>query len=391
MRHEENRTTRFDEQIGCYRQRLETLPRVDLATLPTPLDACANLTASLGGPRIWIKRDDCTGLAFGGNKVRQHEFVLGAALAAGADCFVQGAASQSNHSRQLAAAGARLGVETYLLPKRDRMSSPVQGNYLVDHLLGAKITPIDLNASTIEAKATLVEELRAQGRHPYVTGMGADESLVLAAVAYVEAAFEIVEALHEAELPDWVYTASQGSTQAGLLVGFEILGLPTQVLGVCPMDDTHEAYLSRQQILELAHGAARLLGYESALTLDDILTTEEFVGDGYGVTTASAIEAIRTVASTEGTMLDPVYSGKAFAALLAHVRSGRLAPGANVVFVHTGGLPALFAYGDLMTEQPNPPRDLTAPDDPAPMGATFRGHPHDNPVLGHRGASSSTP
>jgi 1-aminocyclopropane-1-carboxylate deaminase/D-cysteine desulfhydrase-like pyridoxal-dependent ACC family enzyme len=348
MRQDRIETTRFQEQIARYRARLDAFPRVDLAHLPTPLDACANLTASLGGPRIWIKRDDCTGLAFGGNKVRQHEFVLGAALAEGADCFVQGAASQSNHSRQLAAAGARLGIETYLLPKQDHMSSPIRGNYLLDHLLGATITPIDLSASTIEAKAKLVEELRAQGRHPYITGMGADDSLVLAAVAYVDAVFEIVEALADDELPDWIYTASQGSTQAGLLVGCEILGLSTRVLGVCPMDDRHEAYLSRQQILELAHGAARLLGYESALTLDDILTTEEFVGEGYGLPTDTAIEAIRTVASTEGTLLDPVYTGKAFSALLAHVRSGRLAQGENVIFVHTGGLPALFAYGDLL-------------------------------------------
>jgi 1-aminocyclopropane-1-carboxylate deaminase/D-cysteine desulfhydrase-like pyridoxal-dependent ACC family enzyme len=355
MRRERNASARFGERIDQFRQRLSALPRVDLACLPTPLDPCVNLTASLSGPRIWIKRDDCTGLAFGGNKVRQHEFVLGRALAEGADCFVQGAASQSNHSRQLAAAGARLGVETYLLPKRDRMSTPIQGNYLVDHLLGAKITPIDATASTIEAKAALVEKLRAQGRHPYVTGMGADESLVLAAVAYVEAVFEIVEALGDEVLPDWIYTASQGSTQAGLLVGCEILGLSTRVLGVCPMDNSHEAYLSRQQIHELAVGAARLLGYQTALTLDDVLTTEEFVGEGYGVTTSNAIEAIRTVASTEGTLLDPVYSGKAFAALLAHVRSGRLRRGQNVVFVHTGGLPALFAYSGLVTEDPDKP------------------------------------
>jgi 1-aminocyclopropane-1-carboxylate deaminase/D-cysteine desulfhydrase-like pyridoxal-dependent ACC family enzyme len=348
MRRDQIRTTRFEEQIALYRERLDAFPRVDLAHLPTPLDACANLTVSLGGPRIWIKRDDCTGLAMGGNKVRQHEFVLGAALAEGADCFVQGAASQSNHSRQLAAAGARLGIETHLLPKLDRMSSPIRGNYLLDHLLGAMITPIDPSASTIEAKAKLVEELRAQGKHPYITGMGADDSLVLAAVAYVETVFEIVEALSYDDLPDWIYTASQGSTQAGLLVGCEILGLTTRVLGVCPMDNTHEAYLTTHQILELAHGAARQLGYESALALDDILTTEEFVGGGYGLPTDAAIEAIRTVASTEGTLLDPVYTGKAFSALLAHVRSGRITQGENVIFIHTGGLPALFAYGDLL-------------------------------------------
>lgn len=350
MRHDKAGASRFDEEILRYRGELDKLPRVDLAHLPTPLDACPRLSSILDGPTIRIKRDDCTGLAFGGNKVRQHEFVLGAALAEGADCLVQGSASQSNHSRQLAAAGARLGLDTYLLPKRDAMSEPIQGNYLIDHLVGATIQPIDLESSTIDAKQRLVEALRARGKHPYVTGMGADDSLVLAAVAYVEAVFEIVEALDDGELPDWIYTASQGSTQAGLLVGCEMLGLPTKVMGVCPMDGRHEAFLSPEQILDLAHKAAALLGHDSRLGIDDIHTTQEFVGEAYGVPTESAREAIRTLASTEGILLDPVYTGKAFAALLAHCRSGRIARNETVVFVHTGGLPALFAYSGLLME-----------------------------------------
>lgn len=348
MRHERTGTSRFDAEIRRYRRELDKLPRVDLAHLPTPLDACPNLSSMLDGPTIRIKRDDCTGLAFGGNKVRQHEFVLGAALAEGADCLVQGSASQSNHSRQLAAAGARLGLETYLLPKRDALSEPIQGNYLIDHLVGATILPIDMKSSTIDAKQNLVEELRARGKHPYVTGMGADDSLVLAAVAYVEAVFEIVEALDDDEIPDWIYTASQGSTQAGLLVGCEILKLSTKVLGVCPMDESHEAFLCPEQVRDLAHRAAALLGYESHLSIDDIHTTMEFVGEGYGMPTESAREAIRTLASTEGILLDPVYTGKAFAALLAYCRSGKITRGENVVFVHTGGLPAMFAYSDFL-------------------------------------------
>lgn len=340
----------FDHEIRVYRQALAALPRVDLAHLPTPLDDCPRLSDQLGGPSIMVKRDDCTGLAFGGNKVRQHEYVLGAALAEGADCLIQGSASQSNHSRQLAAAGARLGLETFLLPKQDILSSPVQGNFLVDHLLGARILPIEPGTSTIEAKAALADRLRAEGRRPYVTGMGAEASLVLAAVAYVDALFEIVQSLPDGQSLDWIYTASQGSTQAGLLVGCELLGLSTKVLGVHPMPDTHEAFIAPAGVLQLAHEAASLLGLESRLAIDDVLTTGEFVGEGYGFPTAAGIEAIRTLASTEGILLDPVYSGKAFAAVLAHCRDGSLSSDQNLVFLHTGGLPALFAYNESLTK-----------------------------------------
>lgn len=342
--------TQFDGAIRDGRHALSQLPRVSLAALPTPLDDCPRLTALLRGPMIMVKRDDCTGLAFGGNKVRQHEYVLGSAIAGGADCLVQGSASQSNHSRQLAAAGARLGLETFLLPKQDAMSSPLQGNYLVDHLLGATIAPIAPEQSTIEAKAALVERLRAQGRNPYVTGMGSADALVLAAIAYVEAVFEILEQLPADRSLDWIYTASQGSTQAGLLVACELLNLHTRIIGVNPTSDAHEAYIAPEGVLELIRGAAALLGYRSALTLDDIEATVEFVGTGYGAPSDAGLEAIRVLGSTEGILLDPVYTGKAFAAVLAHCREGRFSPQETVVFLHTGGLPAIFAYNEVLAE-----------------------------------------
>ena len=327
-------------RIGRTRERLGLLPRVSLAHLPTPLDPCPRLSDELGVD-LFVKREDCTGLALGGNKVRQHEYVLGQALTDGADCLVQGAATQSNHSRQLAAAGAKLGIDVYLIPQVVDSPGPPSGNFLLDHLLGATITPITAGASSISAKARLVEQLRLEGRRPYVTGMGAQGSLVTAAVAYVEAVIEIVEDLDRA--PDWIVTASQGSTQAGLLLACELLGLPTRVLGVAPMPATQEAALSVAEILELAHGAAGLLDRESGLTEADVLRDDDFVGAGYGLLTDESRAAITTLASTEGILLDPVYSGKAFAALLQRVRSGSIAPGARVVFVHTGGVPALFA------------------------------------------------
>lgn len=332
------------QDIEQMRQRLARLPRVSLAFLPTPLQQCSRLAKELGGPHLYIKRDDLTGLAFGGNKVRQHEYILGDALQQGADCFVQGAAAQSNHSRQLAAAGARLGVDTYLLPKDDRYMSPVQGNLLIDHIVGAHISPIEAGESTIAAKAAAVARLSAEGRQPFVTGMGADRALMLAAVAYVDALFEIVEQMPEGRVPAAIYTASQGSTQGGMMLACEMLALPTKVVGIAPMRADHEARMSKDEIVAMIHAAGTLLGHDSALTADDIELRDEFVGPDYGAPSPGSIEAISIAGRLEGLLLDPVYSGKAFAGLMADVRSGRFRASEHVVFLHTGGLPALFVH-----------------------------------------------
>ena len=330
--------------IAQVRERLNDLPRVSLAALPTPLDEATRLSAELDGPRLFIKRDDLTGLAFGGNKVRQHEYVLGAAVAQGADCLVQGSAAQSNHSRQLAAAGAKLGLETFLLPKLDAHSEPVQGNYLVDHLLGATILPIAAGDSTIAAKAALVEKLRAEGRTPYVTGMGADEALALAAVAYVGALFEMVEQLPQGLTLDAIYTASQGSTQAGLLIACELLGLPTRVVGISPLGPEHEAHIPLDDVVAMVHRAAGILGLTTEIGRDDIELRFDFVGEGYGIPSEAGLDAISLLGGFEGILLDPIYTGKAFAGLVSDIRAGRIRSDETVVFLHTGGLPALFAY-----------------------------------------------
>lgn len=336
--------------VSGIRELLNQLPRVELANLPTPLSGCPRLSQRLGGPRILIKRDDMTGLAFGGNKVRHHEYVLGAALEGGADCFVQGASSQSNHSRQLAAAGAKLGIETYLLPKRDTHISPVQGNYLVDHILGATIATIEPSASTIKAKEDLVARLEDSGRKPYVTGMGADESLALAAVSYVEAVLEILEQLPAGTVVDAIYTASQGSTQSGLMLACELLKLPTKVVGISPLGAEHEAHIPVPGVVELIHRAAKILGVETRITEADIELRLDFVGRGYGHPSPDGLEAIALLGRTEGILLDPIYTGKAFAGLLADVRSGRFGSDEVVIYLHTGGLPALFAYAEPVYE-----------------------------------------
>lgn len=325
-------------------ERIDAVPRVSLAHLPTPLDECPRMSRAVGRT-ISVKRDDCTGLAFGGNKARQHEFMLADAIAAGADCVIQGSAAQSNHSRQLAAACARLGLDVYLVPKLDEKSSPVQGNYLVDYLFGATVLPIDPSQSSAARKTELAEELRARGRNPYVVGMGASRSLTLGAVAYVQALLEIVRALPEA-VPNWIFTATQGSTLAGLQLGCELLGLPTRLVGVCPMTADHEAYLKPEQIAGLAQGAAEILGVTTQITADRITTTVDYVGERYGVATAAGIEAIRRLGAAEGILLDPVYSSKGFAGLLDYCQDGRVPEGDRVVFIHTGGLPALFSYSE---------------------------------------------
>lgn len=341
-----------DERVTALRARLDTLPRVRLAHLPTPLDACENLSRSLG-VELFLKRDDCTGLAFGGNKGRQLEFILGDARAQGADCVIQGAASQSNHARQLAAAGAKLGLSVHLLPKRDARSDPVQGNLLVASLLGADVRMVSPDQGMQQAKEALAEELRAEGAHPYIVGMGAQRTLALAAVAYVGALLEIVEwfASQGEEPPQWIYTTSQGGTQAGLLLGARLLGLDTRIVGVNPMRSDHEAYIAPEEIADLANAAAAMVDLDAGVTSGDIDNTTDYVGEQYGVPSAAGAEALERLASAEGVLLDPVYTAKGFSGLLDHVRGGRISPGERVTFVHTGGTPALFAYApELLSE-----------------------------------------
>lgn len=335
--------------IESLRRRLEALPRVQLAHLPTPVDACPRLAAEFGGPSIWCKRDDCTGLAFGGNKTRQLEFVLGDALAQGVDVVVQGAASQSNHSRQLSTAAARLGIDCVLLPRRDALFDSGQGNQLIARFMATRYEPVDLDASIIEAKHRVADELRAQGRTPYIIGMGGQRALSLAAVAYVDAFVEMMQQLTEAgeETPTHLYTTSQGSTQAGLQLGAELLGVDVQVIGINPMNSSNEAYINPDGIRQLMIDAAELLGIHKYQP-GPIVNSTDYVGAAYGQPSPGSLQALQIAARTEGLLLDPVYSGKGFAGLADHIRRGQLISSDRVVFLHTGGLPALFAYPDAL-------------------------------------------
>lgn len=342
------------------RQRLAAIPRARLAHLPTPLEHLPRLSAAAGGPPIYVKRDDCTGLALGGNKARHNEFLFGDALAKSADLFVWGAGVQSNNCRQTAAACARLGLDCHLILGRNRPYAdgpdPVQGNLLLDHLVGAFVEIVEEGlGAELEARiARTAAAYRAAGRRPYFW-----ESAVvkpLAALSYVDTIREIVEQWPASvPAPSAVYLSSAGSTGAGAALGAALLDWrheqgPVSIRSIAPLEwpwDTHT------EMAETATAAAwRLLG-ESApvVTRDEIDVTFDHIAPGYGKPSAAGLEAQSLAARTEGLLVDPVYTGKALGALLADIRSGRLPADRPVVFLHTGGAPALFAYSDQLARE----------------------------------------
>lgn len=334
--------------VAEVRRRLDGLARIELAHLPTPLEPCPRLAAHLGGPDIELKRDDCTGLALGGNKTRQLEYVLGDALQSGADCVIQGADPQSNHARQLTAAGAKVGLDVCIIleEKDDDHGQVPQGNHLITRLMGATIYSVAPTGDMAAMKRSLATVLERRGRRPYIVGRGAGRSLVLAAVSYIAAFLEVLEVSLERHrrAPDWIYTTSQGSTQAGLLAGAAILGVPTRVIGINPVLPEDDGYEPWDAITRMAQEAAGALGY----TIDGASLSGEntcdYVGPGFGLPSSAGYEAMTLTASTEGVILDPVYTAKAMAALVNHVEHGRTQVGERVVFLHTGGVPAIFAH-----------------------------------------------
>lgn len=322
------------------------LPRVSLGHLPTPLEELPRFSAALGGPRVFIKRDDCTGLAFGGNKTRHNEFILGHALEQGAEMLVWGAGVQSNNCRQTAAACAKLGLECRLILGRGDHSTEVQGNLLLDHLLGAKIEIVDLPLGMeLYARISAVaEKLRAEGRRVYSW----ENEIVKprAAVSYTLCTAEIVEqCLEIGERPSAVYVPSAGSTGAGMQLGKAALGAEFSLKIIAPIQ---WPWKHADDLAATANQAAELIGLPAMVEGADVESHENYIGPGYGEPSPGGQEALNLLARTEGILLDPVYTAKAMAALIDDVRSGRLPKDQPVVFVHTGGTPALFAYRDAL-------------------------------------------
>jgi D-cysteine desulfhydrase family pyridoxal phosphate-dependent enzyme len=331
------------------RRCVAKLPRVPLAHLPTRLEEMPRLAQRLGGPRIFIKRDDCTGMLLGGNKTRHNEFLLAEALQRHADVLVWGAGVQSNNCRQTAAACNKLGLECHLYLTRATHNDDIQGNLLLDHLMGAEVHIVDLPLgpeldNLLLAKA---EELRNAGRRPYVWDRITGRPL--AAVSYALALAEVVEEMRTRYVePAAIYCSAAGATGAGLALGKVLLGLDWQIRLICPI---RWPWDTPADLAEVANAAATLLGLPHRLSAPDIDVRDDYIGAAYGEVTPGSREAMELVAKSEGILLDPVYTGKAMAGLIDDIRRGRLKKDQPVVFLHTGGIPAVFAYRDELLEK----------------------------------------
>jgi D-cysteine desulfhydrase/L-cysteate sulfo-lyase len=336
--------------LGC----LDDLPQVQLAPEPTALERLSNIEAEIGGPQLYVKRDDTQPLAFGGNKVRQLAFYFGEAREQGADTVLITGAVQSNFCRLCAAFAARLGIECHIqleerVPKNDPLYRS-SGNVLVSRMLGATLHSFGHGEDEAGADARLEEiaaGLRAQGRRPYVIHLAPGHP-PLGALGYVVAARELVGQLDEMEIEPGAFVVASGSgaTHAGLLFGLRALGIEAPVLGICVR---RSAEVQKPRLLTRCAEIAALLGVASPVTEDDVQVTDEFLAPGYGQVNPPTIEAILTGASREALILDSVYTGKAMAGFLDRARSGNADE--TLIFIHTGGTPGIFAYGNALAEE----------------------------------------
>lgn len=325
-------------------KRLDDYPRYPLTFLPTPLVRARNLERALGdrAPQIWIKRDDMTGLAFGGNKSRKLEYLVGDALAKGATVLISEGAAQSNHARQTAAAAAIAGLKCVLVLDT-RRGSDLTGNLLLDKLLGAEVHLVEKSEDRKLEMARVSTALEAQGETTYLVPTGG--SVPIGALGYVQCVGELMEQIRELGIaPRRLYfpTGSQG-TQAGLVAGAIVCDAPFEVRGVAVEGTTAELVA---EALPITNETLALLGSECRLGLDDISIDDGYVGEGYAIPTKGGMEAIALLARTEAVILDPVYTGKAMAGLIADVRAGEFGPGDAIIYVHTGGGPSVFANLD---------------------------------------------
>lgn len=334
---------------------LSRFPRLKFAHLPTPLEPLDNLSRLLGGPRIWIKRDDCTGLSSGGNKARKLEFLMADALARSADTIITQGATQSNHVRQTAAISARLGLSCHaLLEDRTGNKDPAyrnSGNVLLDTLHGAHLSRFPAGTDMNAAMASLADTLTAQGKRPYVIPGGGSNPV--GALGYVNAAMELVSQANETALKidRVIHATGSAGTQAGLVAGLQMMRSAVPVLGIgvrAPKAQQEES------VFRLAVQTCDYMGTSNVVARESVVANCDYVGPGYGLPTPAMVEAIRLLATTEGILLDPVYSGKGMAGLIDLIRRGQLGEDRNVVFLHTGGSAGLFGYASLFAGEALP-------------------------------------
>jgi len=330
---------------------IDSLERCPLAHLPTPVEEMKLLSAALGGPRLLVKRDDQTGLAFGGNKTRKLEFLMGDALAKGATTIVTAGAAQSNHCRQTVAAAARVGLECELVlggEEPDRLN----GNLLLDHLMGARVHWAPMEAR-VGRMREIVLSLAEEGKRPYMIPYGGSNAV--GAVGYVLAMIELVEQLQESDrvVDHVVFASSSGGTQAGLVVGARLAGFGGRLLGISIDKGERGPRPFEEELMELSNETASRTGLAHRFSPADFQVDYRYLGGGYGVVGDLERQAIKVVAWREGLLLDPVYTGRAMGALLAMIHQGAFSRDETVLFWHTGGAPALFAYErDLELRRP---------------------------------------
>lgn len=327
------------------------LPRLELAKLPTPLDRVENLGKSLGNLDLWFKRDDLTGFGLGGNKVRSLEYLAADAMKVNSNILITGGSSGSNHVRTTMAVAAHLGLKGVAVLSGTRPSK-ANGNLLLNQLLDAKLvftgnpdrSYID---NYIEDEA---ERLRGKGESPYMIRRGGVSSL--GCIGYVSAAVEICSQLQSLNLnPDILLCATGcGVTQAGLLVGFKLMGLNCRLYGITVSRSRDECIA---YIKQLINETEDVLGLDSRVKNDEIFVFDEYIGEGYSVPTSEGIDAIRLVAQTEGIFLDPIYTGKAMAGLTDLVKKDLIGSDNTVIFLHTGGSPSIFSNSTIISNSNN--------------------------------------
>jgi D-cysteine desulfhydrase family pyridoxal phosphate-dependent enzyme len=339
-------TVRIASQRGRIAVPYRHLPRFPLAHLPTPLEAAPRLSAALGGPRVLIKRDDLTGLALGGNKTRKLEYLIADALGQRATVVITAGGTVSNHCRQTAAAARIAGLRCVLVHNCHEADPEIQGNFLLSHLFGAEFRFVREESERPAMMEAVAAELRAAGERPYIIPGGGSNPL--GATAYVQAMFELVEqlqAMGEAATHLYVTASTSGGTFAGLALGAKLARASFELVGIVIEDD---AAATAAVVAPLANATAEFLGVAERVTAADLNLDDRFVGPGYATPTEGCLEAITLAARTEGLLLEPVYTGKTLAGLIAHARSGRLGKQDTVVFLHTGGAPALFSYAEVL-------------------------------------------
>lgn len=333
---------------------LARFPRLHFAHLPTPLERLDRLSKELGGPEIWIKRDDCTGMSSGGNKTRKLEFLMAEAEAMGADIVMTQGATQSNHARQTAAFAARLGMDCHILLE-DRTGYAdhnynYNGNVLLDHLHGATTEKFPGGHDMVSEMEKAAEAERSLGKVVYVIPGGGSNPT--GALGYVNCAMELVNQANERGLriDHLVHATGSSGTQAGLVAGLGALnaGIPLLGFGTRAPQEKQE-----KMVFDLAVATAQKLSCPGVVRREDVRADTSYVGEGYGIPREDTLEAIRMFAELEGILLDPVYSGKGAAGLIDYCRTGKFKDGERVVFLHTGGSIGLFGYDAVLAVGPN--------------------------------------